>query len=276
MDDRKHEPGRRGRCEQSRGVGANSRKREGERRRHEQLPRRGRGKGENRVGAARAGRETHDRHLSPRNRAGSPGAAEQCPSRLVGNDDRERSEDRREVKDDQLGVRSRDPGDQREKAVPERERVSRVEAGVGKLADSLERELVELEKLSRPAEMEETVALHRPSYSPEQDPECGTGSRRHPTSGNPVLCTRPPNDIHAGRGDRSHHEQPECQRQRRLQQKRCRKCDEHEGERPGECRRDAAHAERARKHEAGSKHEPRREDEPEVELDVAHGPGSGS
>ncbi len=78
-----------------------------------------------------------------------PRAPEERPARLERDDNRERREDRRQVGDDALGILARDLRDQRDEAVPERERVPGVQAAVGELGDRVERQLVELEQLPR-------------------------------------------------------------------------------------------------------------------------------
>ena len=70
-----------------------------------------------------------------------------------------------------LRVGAGDLGDEREKAVPEREGVAGVEPAVGELDHALEREVAEREELPHPGEMEEPVAAHLAGDPPQQQAE---------------------------------------------------------------------------------------------------------
>ena len=73
-------------------------------------------------------------------------------------------------------VRSRDLRDEREEAVPERERVAGMEAAVGELVRAAEGEVAEREELLDPREVEEAVAADVPRDVPQEEAE--HGSRR--------------------------------------------------------------------------------------------------
>ncbi len=92
---------------------------------------------------------------------------EERPAGLVGDDEGEHREDRRQVDDDLLRIGARDLRDECEKPVPERERVPGVQAPVRELRDTVEGEVVELQELARAGEVEEAVAVDVPRNAPE-------------------------------------------------------------------------------------------------------------
>ena len=197
--------------------------------------------------------------------AGRPRPPEERPAGLEGDENRERREDRREVRDDPLRILARDLRDQRDEAVPERERVAGVQAAVGELGDPLERQVVELEQLPRTREVEETVTLHRRRRDPQEHaddraPEERPGTPRNGLGGGPA-----PEAAEHGRGDGDENEQHERQRQGRAEREGDRERPEHGHERPREARRHAAHAERSREQPPGREDDRGGERELEVE-----------
>ncbi len=114
------------------------------------------------------------------------------------------------MENDLLRVDPGDPRNEREEAVPERERVARVEARVGELADALEREAVELRELPHPREVEEPVALHGARDAEEEDADGRAAEAREPTPRRTALRLRAaPEEANAGRHehrDREEHE----------------------------------------------------------------------
>ena len=270
VDDREHEAGSGGRRQKRWRRPAERLEREGERSRDEELPR-GRGrKREQRVRAAVTRREADDPGLRPRDGAGRPRPPEERPAGLVRDDEREHGEDRREVDDDLLRIGARDLRDERQEPVPERERVSRVEAPVRELRHAVERQVVELEELAGAGEVEEAVALDVPRNAPEEDPQhdpccvdpCDPGNARR---GERRSC----DDEHAGR-DAREGEQHDGRRQRALQHERERERPEDQRQRPGERRRGAPDPERAGQQPARRQHDGGAPGEAQVQGDGRH------
>ena len=212
--------------------------RQRERGRHEELPRRGRGQREEDVGAAHPRGERDHRHLRRRGHARSPGPPEERPAGLEGDEHRERREDRRKVRDDPLRILARELRDERDEAVPERERVPGMQAAVGELRDTLEREVVELEQLPRPREVEQPVALHRRRRDPQEHAD-DRAPEDHPGTPRNGLGAR------ASAGSGGARAAPTATRtsstsvrvERRADRERDRQRAEHGDERPGEARR---------------------------------------
>ena len=246
MDDCEHEArGRRRSHEPQRGR-AHRLERQRERGGHQELPRRGGGERQEDVRAAHSRREADHRHLRPRGHPGRPRAPEERPARLERHDDGERRKDRREVHDNLLGVFACDLRDERDEPVPERERIPGVEAAVRELGDALERERVELEELPHAREVKEPVALDGRRGHPDDQPDDSSPEER-PCSSRHCLRAWPPAEApHHETRERNGHEQHERQGQRRAERERDEERREHDGECPGESRRDAAHAERPR------------------------------
>jgi hypothetical protein len=94
------------------------------------------------------------------------------------------------VDDDLLGIESVYPLHEIEEAVPYRERVPGMKARVRELPDALERQVVELDQLADPGEVDEAVALDGARQPPEQKTERETGGRRPPRRASAVGPTR--------------------------------------------------------------------------------------
>ena len=172
VDDGQHEPGGRGRGEQ-----AARRPRRRTRTRARARPAR----------AAAASRSPAARARCRRRRA--PGAsavtatwaqttatrradaAEERVPRLVGDERRRAARAPSLVQDDVRRVEEGDTRDEREEAVPERERVAGVQPAVGELVHGVERERVERLELAHAREVEEAVAADLAGDVPEQDAE---------------------------------------------------------------------------------------------------------
>ncbi len=124
-----------------------------------------------------ARRHPHDRDPGGDGDRGRHRATEDEPGRLEPHDRHERHQHGRLVQDDIGRIGARDLRDEREEPVPERERVSRVEARVGELVDPPEREVAELEQLAGPGEVEEPVTADLPGDRPEEQAEHGASGR---------------------------------------------------------------------------------------------------
>src|SRR5262249_56841465 len=98
-----------------------------------------------------------DRDRSTRAGNGRPASAEERPAGLVPREDCERCQDSRLVEDRPSRVDTRNLGDEREKTVPQRERIARVEPSVGELVDPMQRQVAERSELADTSEMEEPV-----------------------------------------------------------------------------------------------------------------------
>ena len=176
------------------------------------------------------------------------------------------------MRDDALGILSRETRDEREEPVPERERVSGMQAAVRELGDPFEREVVELEQLACAGQMEEPVALHGRRRHPDGDsddraPEEGPRAAGHDVGRRPATEEA---ERHTGR--RHDDEEDERQRQRRPERERDRQRREDDDERPGEARREAPHAQRTGDEPPGREHGRGRERELEVQGDNGHRP----
>ncbi len=174
--------------------------------------------------------------------------------------------------DDLLGVLVRHLRDEREKAVPERERIAGVQAPVGELRHAVERQAVEVEELPRTREVEEPVSLHGRSCDPHDEadhrtPEERDRARRHTLRLGPAT----PGAESQSR-ERDDHEDDERQRERRAEREGHGERGKDDGERPGERRRHAAHAEGACEQPAWRQHDRSGEGELEVEEDHARRP----
>src|SRR5439155_19533096 len=121
--------------------------------------------------AAVAGCEAGDPDQGGEDGPPHPGRAEEDAPRLERDEEEHRAEQARLVPDDGRRIDAGETCDQGEEAVPERERVTGVQATVPELVDGAERERAEVVELAHPAEMEEPVALHGPGQMPERDPE---------------------------------------------------------------------------------------------------------
>ena len=215
--------------------------REGERRRDEQLAGRRRGQAERRVGAAVGRRECRHADLGADDRDRRTDAPEERVAGLVGDEKCERREHGGLVQDDLGWIEERDPSDERQKAVPEREGVARMQAAVGELVDRLEREGVERLQLANPRQVEEAVAADLAGDVPEQHAEHHSGSEHPPPPGNPLRPRRAPHERE--RHDAGAEQQDERQRERRAGGERDGQRTEEERERPGEGDRGASQPE---------------------------------
>ena len=182
-------------------------------RRNEELPRRRARQLERRVRPARTRCERDHPDLGEEDAEGERGRTEDAKPELEREHERERREHARLVLHDGARIDAREPRDEREPAVPERERVARVQASVLELVDRAQRERAEVVELAHPAEMEERVALDDPLDAPERDPEAEAGERDgrgHPR----VTAARPATAKRERRrtGDEHEHER---ERQRR-------------------------------------------------------------
>ena len=155
-------------------------------------------------------------------------------------------------------VGARDLRDQREEAVPQRERVAGMEPAVRELVERVQREVVEREELLYPREMEEAVTADVPGDVPEEQSEHRPGGEDPAAARNARAASaagegnggQPPDD-EEDEGDAERGGCGERDRERR----------EHERQRPSDRRRQAADAERPRDECAGGEHHCDAEDE---------------
>ena len=122
-------------------------------------------------------RESEQADLGRCGRNPGPEQAEERRAGRVGEDDCERREDRRKMPKRELGVDVGEPRDERDRGVPDRERVAGVEASVAKLVEDVERREVECLELADPAQVEQAVAEDRARRPPdcprEHESDCG-------------------------------------------------------------------------------------------------------
>ena len=262
MDHGQHEPAGRGRGEQAACRPVDVRERERERGRHEELPRRGRRQPERRVGAALRGRERGHRHLRADDRQRRANTAEEGVAGLVRDDDGEWREHRGLVQDNLRRVEEGDTRDERQEAMPERERVAGMQPTVGELVHGVERERVERLELAHAREMEEAVAPDLAGDPPEQNAQSDAEAQRPPAAGAEALGTgSAPNE--GQRDDGGREQQHERQAKRPAHGERDRQRPEDHRQRPDERDRDAAQPERAGDDGAGEQQDPGREREPQ-------------
>ena len=117
--------------------------------------------------------------------------AEERGAGRVGEHDRERGEDRRQVEHDDGRVDVGQPRDHRQPGMPHRERVAGMEAAVAELVDDVERGQVERLELPHPAEVEERVAVDRVRRPPDRARE---QRRRRGHAGDRQALARPPTE----------------------------------------------------------------------------------
>ena len=264
MDDGEHEPGGGDAREQAAARPLDVCERKCERSRQQDLAggRRRQPQSGVRAAVTRCERRHGDRAADHRHRRAD--APEERPARLVGDEQRHRRKHGGLVEDDVRRVEEADPGDEREEAVPERERVAGVETTVGELIDGVERERAERIELPHAREVEEAVAADLPGDVPEQEPEHGACDEDPSPPRNPLRPRRGAPEPHCGGcgGEQQH----ERRRQRRADGKRHGERAEDQHQRPGERRRHAPLAERPRHERAGQQ----QHDVGEHELDERH------
>ena len=147
----------------------------------DQLARRGRRQRERRERAAVPGREAEERER--RGEHGGPGRREPKTATPASKTThaRERREQRRLVAHDQLGIEPGEPRDEREEAVPERERIAGVEPAVLELVDGAQVQARQVDELAHARLVEQAVADDRaldvPEKQPSTMPKIQTGAR---------------------------------------------------------------------------------------------------
>ena len=129
-----------------------------------------------------SGRERRDADLGAHDRDRGPDAPEERVARLVGDEKRERREHGGLVQDDLGRIEEGDAGDEREKAVPEREGVAGMQPAVRELVDRVERERVERLQLAHAREVEEAVAADLAGDVPEQHAQHRSGAEAPTTA----------------------------------------------------------------------------------------------
>jgi hypothetical protein len=107
--------------------------------------------------------------LHDRRRDACPTRAEEREAGLVGEQERERQQHGRGVQHDRGRTDACKPRHDRDRRVPERERVPRMQPAVAELVDRPQRERVEAEQLLLPGQVEERVAVVARD-PPERDP----------------------------------------------------------------------------------------------------------
>ena len=120
-----------------------------------------------------SGRDPRQGHLRDHDGDTRPRGTEERPAGLEEEREHERRQHGRAVPADRDRVDPPKPGDEREQAVPERKRITRVKAAVLELPDVLERKRAEDLELAHPGEVEEGVSVqdrHPPEGDPEADP----------------------------------------------------------------------------------------------------------
>ena len=237
------------------------------------MPRCRLGLGEQRVGASVSWGEAHEARLGARDRARGPHPAKERPPGLVRDEHRERREKARRMQEDLRRVFSREPGDDGQEAVPERERVSGMKASVLELDDAVQRQIVEGKELADAGEVEEPVALNRPGDVPEDHAHDHPGYACPPASGRSPGSARRPAPAREHRrqgGEPGDGEESDRGRERGDQQKSDDKRSEEERERPGQRRGDAPYSERPGEAPARREQERNRERESEVQLQSVH------
>ena len=104
-------------------------------------------------------------------------------------------------------VDAADLRDERQEAVPERERIAGMEPAVGELVRALEREVVEREELLDAREVEEPVAADLPATRQRRIPNPAPEERREPPAANAVHPRPPPDrerERHQTGGEHQH------------------------------------------------------------------------
>ena len=157
-------------------------------------------------------------------------------------------------------------GDEREPAVPERERVSRMEPAVLELVHRAQRERAEVVELPDAAEVEERVAVDDALDPPEERAEHDSREHDRASSGQGLVAAPPP-----PRERKRHHARGEDEREREAERcvhrERERERPRDERARPGEGGSGAPPAERARDEAAGEQEHERRGREAKPQSD---------
>ena len=188
---------------------------------------------------SRAG-EADQPDLGGRRRDARSVRAEERGAGCVGEHDRQRREDRRQVQHDDGRVDVGEPRDHRQPRVPHGERVARMEAAVAELVDDVERGQVERLELPHAAEVEERVAVDRvrrpPDGAREQRRRGGHSGDRQPLA--LLRGNRRPQQRRDERHGREGGDEPERRRDRPAEGERERERSGQRGQAPGERRRD--------------------------------------
>ena len=170
---------------------------------------------------SRAG-EADQPDLGGRRRDARSVRAEERGAGRVGEHDRQRSQDRRQVQHDDGRVDVGEARDHRQPRVPHGKRVARMEAAVAELVDDVERGQVERLELPHAAEVEERVAVDRVRRPPDRARE-QSRRRSHPGDRQPLALLRGNRRPHQRRNERCGREagdEPERRRDRLVERRR--------------------------------------------------------
>ncbi len=237
----------RGRCrrdggEERPGGGADVGEDQREQRREQQRPRGGRREGEGRVRASVAGRQPQQGELHDGGRHPGPAGAEEGQPGLVGEQKGQRHQHRGRVQHHRGRADAGQPRDDRDRGMPEREGVPRMQPAVPELVDRPQRERVEAQQLLFPGQVEEGVAVVA-GDPPERD------SGHHAESEHSQAPRRDSSRTGRREGRRDHRhddQQPERQPERRVQGEHDRGRAEERAHAPRKGRREPAETERPR------------------------------
>ena len=229
------------------------------------------------IDAAVSLREDPQRHLSEHDRHGDAQRAEDRPTHLVREHESERNEQARLVQGDARGIDAGEAGDDRHAAVPERERVARVQSPVLELADVVQRERAERVELADPAEVHERVAgqdvVDRPEGGAETQPGEADGEAPQPHPRRDHLPGEDPraDEKHHKRDRTDHEREGDRQVERGAEGEREREPAADERDRPGERGRHGPLPEAARQEPAGQQEDEGRGGEPQPEPEAGLG-----
>ena len=215
----------------------------------------------------RSRRRARTSRPSGEHRQPAPGRAEDLLARLPRDEERDRHEHARLVLNDRRRVDPGEPGDEREEAVPERERVPGVQPAVTELVDACAARAPRGRRASergrggrgrphRSGAASGTRARSR-SPTPAATTASGTGDRPPACPDRITAATPAP---HRDRG-----EQDQRPRQRGVDEEHHRGRDEQRAEAPRQGSREARHAQRGRDQEAGHEQTGRRRGESQAE-----------
>ena len=197
--------------------------------------------------------------------------SEDREARLVGDGAGERHEQRRLVAHDHAGIDAREPGDEGEQLVPERERVAGVQTTVLELVDAAQVEGCQVDELADARFVEEAVARDGAFDVPEQPPEDDAEPEPDSRTWSSWFAPRT-RFVVVSDGQRNHEDDREHRDgevDRAVQREHRGPRDEDRGHRPGQHRRRAALSERTCDRPAGRHDAERAEGEAEVDD---HGP----